>query len=66
MAWAVRVFMPALCGAAGFPMAALPGARASMTDLSCKGTAMSDVIFLALAVTSFAGLILYTFFCERQ
>lgn len=37
-----------------------------MTDLSRKGTAMSDLIFLALAGASFASVILYTFFCERQ
>ena len=37
-----------------------------MKDLSRKGTAMSDLIFLALAGAGFAGLILYTFFCERQ
>ena len=47
-------------------MAALPGQSASMTDLSRKGAAMSDLIFLALAGASFAGLRLYTFFGERQ
>jgi hypothetical protein len=35
-------------------------------NLSRKRSAMSDLIYLALAATSFACFILYTFFCERQ
>jgi hypothetical protein len=58
--------MPPLCAAAGFPIAALPGGRASIANPSRKGTVMSDLIFLALGGASFACLILYTFFCERQ
>ena len=47
-------------------MAPLPGKRASKTDPSRKGSAMSDVIYLAIAGASFSGFALYVYFCERQ
>jgi hypothetical protein len=47
-------------------MAALRGAAPSKLYRKRRRASMADAAFLALGLASFAALIAYVFFCERQ
>jgi hypothetical protein len=61
------IFMSSLCPDAGFPIASLRLLAPSERHRKFLGDgSMSNVLFLALGAASFAALIGYVFFCERQ